>query len=245
MRNRLERGKLHKAERGRVDPHVPCGYVKLPTGEVAFDPDEQARSTVQLVFDKFDELGSFGRLYRSSGQNKIRLGMRLPPRTAARRVGMAAAHAGDAAPDAPPPDLRGGLFLRTSPRRSQADGRERRQGQDATRCRCRSGRCCNGIVCRPTSRGSVTWRISSGCSEPPAARFARGAPRRHGAADGPAGLRGMWPTDVRRLPEQVDRLLRVYAAEDEGSTCCGLEAAAIDDLVAQQVLRPWSRRPWN
>jgi len=28
---------------------------------VAFDPDEQARSTVQMVFDKFDELGSFSR----------------------------------------------------------------------------------------------------------------------------------------------------------------------------------------
>jgi hypothetical protein len=63
MRNRLERGKLHKAERGELVLNVPCGYVKLPTGEVAFDPDEQARPTVQLVFDKFDELGSFSRLY--------------------------------------------------------------------------------------------------------------------------------------------------------------------------------------
>lgn len=58
MRNRLERGKLHKAERGELFHKVPCGYVKLPSGEVAFDPDEQARSVVQLVFDKFDELGS-------------------------------------------------------------------------------------------------------------------------------------------------------------------------------------------
>ncbi len=63
MRNRLERGKLHKAERGELVLGVPCGYVKLATGEVALDPDEQARSTVQLVFDKFDELGSFSRLY--------------------------------------------------------------------------------------------------------------------------------------------------------------------------------------
>jgi DNA invertase Pin-like site-specific DNA recombinase len=76
MHNRLERGRLHKAERGELFQNVPSGYVKLPTGTVALDPDEQARSTVQLVFDKFDELGSFGRLYRYLARNKICLGMR-------------------------------------------------------------------------------------------------------------------------------------------------------------------------
>jgi DNA invertase Pin-like site-specific DNA recombinase len=77
MRNRLERGKLHKAQRGELVSTVPCGYVKLPTGEVVYDPDEQVRSTVQLIFDKFDELGSFGRLYRYLRQNKICLGTRI------------------------------------------------------------------------------------------------------------------------------------------------------------------------
>jgi DNA invertase Pin-like site-specific DNA recombinase len=64
MRNRLERGKLHKAQRGDLILTVPCGYLKLPSGEVILDPDEQVRATVQLVFDKFTELGSFGQLYR-------------------------------------------------------------------------------------------------------------------------------------------------------------------------------------
>jgi DNA invertase Pin-like site-specific DNA recombinase len=77
MRNRLERAKIHKAERGALIIDVPCGYVKLPTGEVAFDPDEQARSTVQMIFDKFAEQGSFGRLYRYLRLNKIRLGVRV------------------------------------------------------------------------------------------------------------------------------------------------------------------------
>jgi DNA invertase Pin-like site-specific DNA recombinase len=76
MHNRLEGGKLHKAQRCELFLTVPCGYLKLPTGEVVLDPDEQARSTVRLVFDKFDELGSFGRLYRYVVRNKIRLGMR-------------------------------------------------------------------------------------------------------------------------------------------------------------------------
>jgi DNA invertase Pin-like site-specific DNA recombinase len=77
MHNRLEGGKLHKARRCELIISVPCGYLKLPTGEAVLDPDEQARSTVQLVFDKFDELGSFGRLYRYLLRNKVRLGMRV------------------------------------------------------------------------------------------------------------------------------------------------------------------------
>lgn len=76
MRNRLEGGKLHKADRGELIGTVPCGYVKLPSGEVVLDPDEQVRSTIELVFDKFDELGSHGRLYRYLTRNKIRLGTR-------------------------------------------------------------------------------------------------------------------------------------------------------------------------
>jgi DNA invertase Pin-like site-specific DNA recombinase len=77
MRNRLERGKLHKAERGELISFVPCGYVKLPNGEVALDPDEQTRATVRLVFDKFDELGSFTKLYRYLCRNNVRLGTRI------------------------------------------------------------------------------------------------------------------------------------------------------------------------
>jgi DNA invertase Pin-like site-specific DNA recombinase len=77
MHKRLERAKLQKAERGELIQSVPCGYLKLPTGGAVLDPDEQARSTIRLVFDKFDELGSFGQLYRYLMRNKIRLGMRV------------------------------------------------------------------------------------------------------------------------------------------------------------------------
>jgi Recombinase len=77
MRNRLERGKLHKAERGELILTVPCSYLKLPHGEVILDPDEQVRATVQLVFAKFAELGSFGKVYRYLRQNKILIGCRV------------------------------------------------------------------------------------------------------------------------------------------------------------------------
>ena len=77
MHNRLERGRLNKAKRGELILDVPCGYVKLPGGGVALDPDEQVQATVKLVFDKFDELGSCRRLYRYLVRNKIRLGIRV------------------------------------------------------------------------------------------------------------------------------------------------------------------------
>jgi DNA invertase Pin-like site-specific DNA recombinase len=76
MRNRLDRGKLNKAARGELFFKVPCGYVKLPSGELAFDPDEQARDVVRSVFDKFDELGSIHAVFRDLLSHGIRLGMR-------------------------------------------------------------------------------------------------------------------------------------------------------------------------
>jgi DNA invertase Pin-like site-specific DNA recombinase len=77
MRNRLERGRLNKAQRGELFQRIPFGYVKLPTGGVALDPDEQARLVVQLIFDKFDELGSIYGLLHYLIRQGIRLGMRL------------------------------------------------------------------------------------------------------------------------------------------------------------------------
>ena len=58
MRNRLDHGRLNKAQRGELFCSVPLGYVRLPSGKVEFDPDEQARAVLQLIFDKFEALGS-------------------------------------------------------------------------------------------------------------------------------------------------------------------------------------------
>ena len=55
MRNRLERGRLHKAQRGELFHRVPTGYVKLSTERVELDPDEQVREVIRLIFDKYDE----------------------------------------------------------------------------------------------------------------------------------------------------------------------------------------------
>jgi DNA invertase Pin-like site-specific DNA recombinase len=77
MRNRLDRGRLNKAERGELFYGVPAGYVILPHGEVAFDPDEQARSVVQLLFEKFEEIGSLYGLMRYLVGNDIQLPIRV------------------------------------------------------------------------------------------------------------------------------------------------------------------------
>jgi DNA invertase Pin-like site-specific DNA recombinase len=76
MRNRLERGRLHKAERGELFSVVPCGYVRLLSGGIALDPDEQVQSVVRLIFAKFAELGSVYAVFRYLLRERIDVGMR-------------------------------------------------------------------------------------------------------------------------------------------------------------------------
>jgi DNA invertase Pin-like site-specific DNA recombinase len=83
MRNRLERGRDNKARRGELFHGVPMGYVILPTGELDFDPDGQARAVVQLVFDKFEELGSIYGVFYWLLQNDIQMPVRA--RTGAKK----------------------------------------------------------------------------------------------------------------------------------------------------------------
>jgi DNA invertase Pin-like site-specific DNA recombinase len=82
LRNRLLRGSQNKAERGELFRNVPVGYLKLSTGEVVQEPDEQARDMVRLVFDKFAELGSAYAVFRYFLANRLQLGFR--PQSAAR-----------------------------------------------------------------------------------------------------------------------------------------------------------------
>jgi DNA invertase Pin-like site-specific DNA recombinase len=76
LRQRLEQKRRHKARRGAFFNHVPIGYVFLPSGGVALDPDVQVQAVVQLVFDKFDELGSAQAVLRYLASHQVRLGVR-------------------------------------------------------------------------------------------------------------------------------------------------------------------------
>jgi len=77
MRNRLHRGAINKARRGELFHSVPTGYILVSKDEVVLDPDEQARSVVHQILDKFDEVGSIYRTFRWLANQKISLPMRL------------------------------------------------------------------------------------------------------------------------------------------------------------------------
>jgi DNA invertase Pin-like site-specific DNA recombinase len=80
LQRRMHEGMRHKASRGELFTTPPIGYIKLPTGEFALDPDEQVQAVVRLVFDQFDRLGSIGKVLRYFRENGIRLGVRARTR---------------------------------------------------------------------------------------------------------------------------------------------------------------------
>jgi len=77
LKQRLHQGKLSKARRGELTFALPVGYVRRPSGQVVFDPDEQVQQVVRLVFRKFEELGTLHALLRYLVKHGIRLGVRV------------------------------------------------------------------------------------------------------------------------------------------------------------------------
>lgn len=77
LKQRLHQGKLGKARRGELTFALPVGYLRKPSGEVVFDPDEEVQQVVRLVFRKFEELGTLHGLLRYLVSQEIRLGVRV------------------------------------------------------------------------------------------------------------------------------------------------------------------------
>jgi DNA invertase Pin-like site-specific DNA recombinase len=77
IKQRMHQGKLSKARRGELSFAVPTGYVRSPSGEVIFDPDEEVQQVVDLIFKKFEELGTLNAMLRYLVANGIRLGVRV------------------------------------------------------------------------------------------------------------------------------------------------------------------------
>src|SRR3954447_15444873 len=78
IRQRMLSGKLAKAERGELAVGLPIGYVRRPSGEVAFDSDEQAQTVVRLIFDTFARLGTLNAVLRYLVTHGIQLPVRSP-----------------------------------------------------------------------------------------------------------------------------------------------------------------------
>jgi DNA invertase Pin-like site-specific DNA recombinase len=237
MRNRLERGKLNKARRGELIGSVPCGYLKQPGGDVVLDPDEQVRAAVQLVFDKFAELGSFGKVYRYLRQNRIYAGCRI----------LHKAQRGELVWKPFSRALLGRMLHHPIYAGAYAYGRRR---VDAKRTAACGGKVRMQYV--PMAEWKVlqydrlpayiTWerylanqqRLRENCSWPEAP----GVPRA-----GAALLPGLLVCGAcgRRMHASYRTKARPYyqcmRRQLEGSNCCGLGAAALDDLVGRHVLQ--------
>lgn len=239
MRNRLDRGRIHKAERGELFPSVPLGYVKLPTGGVALDPDERARSVVRLVFDKFDELGTLWGLFHYLVRNDIRLGIRpqygprrgqlewrRPSLPTLRDVLHNPIYAGAYAYGRRPCDHR---------RKTSGSGRPVQRSVPMSEWK---------VLIRDRVPAYIGWerhlaileRLRRNRSRPDVP----GAPR-----DGAALLTGLLVcgTCGRRLSVSYQGETRArygcvrHRHEAKEQVCYGLKATAIDDTVARQVLR--------
>src|SRR5690242_18243453 len=76
LQGRLRAGQRNKARRGELFSHAPIGYVRSEASGLILEPDEQARSVVQLIFDKFSELGSAAAVLRYLVHQQIRVGVR-------------------------------------------------------------------------------------------------------------------------------------------------------------------------
>jgi hypothetical protein len=76
LRERMYQGRLNKARRGELVGRPPIGYVRLPSGEWAIDPDEEVQAVVRLIFDQFDRQPSLHAVLRYL----VRHGIRIPVR---------------------------------------------------------------------------------------------------------------------------------------------------------------------
>ena len=234
MRNRLQFGRLHKAQRGEVYIAVPCGYLKLPSGQVILDPDEQARAVVQMVFDQFDELGSQYKVLHYLIRKNLRIGIRL--RFGARR--------GELEWRRPSLSMVSRVLHHPMYAGAYVFGRHKRLGQGAS-ARCKRLPMEEWQVLKHDHLPAyITWekylsnqqRLQANRNQPTSS----GVPRQGAALLSSLLICG---TCGRRMqPSYRQRANPVYDCnwqlmEASMPTCHSMKASVIDDLVAQQVLR--------
>lgn len=239
MRNRLERGRLHKARRGELFHHVPLGYVKLSPDRVDLDPDEQVRDVIRLVFDKYDEIGSVWGVFHYLVRNNIRLGIRpfhgpnrgnlewrRPTMVSVRQILVHPMYAGAYA-----------FGRRPHERVRTAAGMRTRPGKWVPMERWK-------VLKRDCLPAYITWERYLANQERMRQRrwgpSSKGSPR-----NGPALLAGIivcgecgrrLKTDYRSNEKAYYRCARhLYVGTEQ--TCFGFRAAPVDALVAGQVLR--------
>jgi DNA invertase Pin-like site-specific DNA recombinase len=73
---RMNAAKLVKAQRGELGMSLSIGYVKLPSGQIIKDPDEQAQHAVDLLFEQFQRRGTIHGVLRYLVEHDLKLPIR-------------------------------------------------------------------------------------------------------------------------------------------------------------------------
>ena len=73
LKQRMVEGKKAKARRGELRMLLPMGYAQRPSGEVIKDPDEQAQTTITLVFDLFERYATINAVLRYLVKHTIQM----------------------------------------------------------------------------------------------------------------------------------------------------------------------------
>lgn len=239
LQARMNEGRLNKARRGELFNHAPIGYVRIAGGGLAFDPDEQARDVVRLIFDQFDRQGSLHGLLRylvrhsiclpvrpHSGPNRGQLEWRRPNRETLQNLLHHPVYAGY---------YRHG-HRTLDPRRQVAGrpgtGRTIRKPED---CPVLLEGCCPAYI-NPERFWANQQRLDANRARADTAGAVREGPSLLGGllVCGRCGQRLMVSYSGRssRLRYRCSRAAIEYAAPQ----CQGLAGRVLDDLVAAQVL---------
>ncbi len=77
LKARMLEGRRAKARRGELGKPVPMGYLRHPSGQIVFDPDEQAQATIRLVFELFERFRTVGKVLRYLVEHDVRMPVRI------------------------------------------------------------------------------------------------------------------------------------------------------------------------
>src|SRR5438034_7853294 len=69
----MDAGRRRQIEQGRYQQHVPTGLIRLEDGRVNKTPDLQVQRTIELIFARFETLGSCQKVMRSLRDDGILL----------------------------------------------------------------------------------------------------------------------------------------------------------------------------
>jgi DNA invertase Pin-like site-specific DNA recombinase len=73
IKQRMLAGKKAKARRGELGLQLAMGYIRHPSGEIIKDPDEQAQSTIFLIFKLFDKYRTINAVLKHLVKNNIQM----------------------------------------------------------------------------------------------------------------------------------------------------------------------------